>query len=71
MAEPSALTPEQNAELERLQKIYLAASARASAAVLAEGMSSRAFHLAYHEADEVVRCAKEILGTTGKHWTAI
>lgn len=64
------ITPEQSAELEQLREEYIAATARAAAAIVgaAGGMASDAFLEAEAETAAIVRRIKEIRGTTGKHW---
>jgi hypothetical protein len=71
MAKPrSIIRSEEGAELQRLRKEYLAASARAAAVIGAVGMSSAVFALEEAKVAAIVRQIKKILGTTGQPWNA-
>jgi hypothetical protein len=61
----TVLTPEEGAELRKLQQDYIAATARTAAAI---GVSEEAFVKADAETAAIVRRIKEILGTSGQHW---
>lgn len=63
-----ALTPEEQAELDRLLGEHAAAVKEAGAIAAMHGMDSAAFREADEKAGKLYQRIRELRGTTGEHW---